>query len=565
MKHLPNLNQPRPCASNMYSPNGAINPNYHFNNPDQSYQSNNYIQSNHYNQSPGYIYYNKNPIPSYTMNSNSYDHSFRYNNSLVQDSTHLRHPVNSNCNHVVNSYSNSYSYNGQSPSPVNHCKQLQFLQSQKPKPIQYINSINEDFYLQDLKLKDLSTSVNDPRARSDLLIKCDECEKVFCSMVYLNLHKINKHSNLNNPNLKNMEKVALKYGCSESETQQLSASISFTKTLKEIKSEHQRAESIQSKEKFCEQCNKSFCNKYFLAKHKQAVHGTQGKETDSSIWEDNSEIDPASYMKMSFHLKKGINKNWKCADCKNIYYSLKYLENHVKRKHCDETRAKLLINQTKVADDVAHKKRDVKLSQIFRLKAKLLENIIKYFDKKHSTTLRLALDGQNSTFYGLLKILDRLRLITKKRVYHFKKGFLPKIKSLSRLRSKNMLELFLKKNYGGFGKNLGDFFQKFFIEIDSSSVESIRGNIKTPCCITLPVRSKIESSFYVRFKLKPVEDTLEDKLDMFEVLDKKNNLVLKQEESYVFKEEVFVNDDDNTNNTGLLSKLHEYLTEQSMS
>ncbi|RNA39087.1 hypothetical protein BpHYR1_016859 [Brachionus plicatilis] len=111
-------------------------------------------------------------------------------------------------------------------------------------------------------------------SESYVLLKCDECPKLFCSPEYLAMHKQNKHPK------------------------------------KEIIYIQVPTPSI---------------------KHRQTVHGKQDESNDSSSTVEES---LSSSDQQSVHSNASITrKNWKCHICRQEYYSFKYLKNHLKKKH----------------------------------------------------------------------------------------------------------------------------------------------------------------------------------------------------------------------------------------
>lgn len=117
-------------------------------------------------------------------------------------------------------------------------------------------------------------------------VKCDKCTKVFYNLEYLTLHKINKHGavglsertiNMSPATLNplaaiqptNKENSSLSSGGFHSRS---STSLIKTEATASSSSSSPASNFLQT-EAFCEYCNKSFCNKYFLRTHMSKAHG----------------------------------------------------------------------------------------------------------------------------------------------------------------------------------------------------------------------------------------------------------------------------------------------------
>lgn len=115
-------------------------------------------------------------------------------------------------------------------------------------------------------------------------VKCDKCTKVFYNLEYLTLHKINKHGaaglseatiNMSSANPlaaiqpTNKENSSLSSGGLQSRS---STSLIKTEATTSSSSSSPASNFLQT-EAFCEYCNKSFCNKYFLRTHMSKAHG----------------------------------------------------------------------------------------------------------------------------------------------------------------------------------------------------------------------------------------------------------------------------------------------------
>lgn len=85
-------------------------------------------------------------------------------------------------------------------------------------------------------------------------VKCDLCPKVFFSQEYLTLHKANKH---NRP--QPMSSISNNHHNTQPAVGNQSTGTGSNNVL--------------YSESFCEYCNKSFCNKYFLRTHMNKAHG----------------------------------------------------------------------------------------------------------------------------------------------------------------------------------------------------------------------------------------------------------------------------------------------------
>lgn len=98
---------------------------------------------------------------------------------------------------------------------------------------------------------------------------CELCNKEFCNKYFLKTHKANKHGIYSVESL-----VSSPYGPSFF-SPSLSNTLSMHQMLQNPMSDPSMAprQGIINMESFCEICQKEFCNKYFLKKHKQKIHG----------------------------------------------------------------------------------------------------------------------------------------------------------------------------------------------------------------------------------------------------------------------------------------------------
>lgn len=105
-------------------------------------------------------------------------------------------------------------------------------------------------------------------------VKCDQCTKVFYNLDFLAIHKHNKHDksrssistmNNNNNNNKENNNSSMNMGGIRSK--------SGTNLNKQGGGNQGESSNILHTESFCEYCNKSFCNKYFLRTHMSKAHG----------------------------------------------------------------------------------------------------------------------------------------------------------------------------------------------------------------------------------------------------------------------------------------------------
>jgi hypothetical protein len=106
-------------------------------------------------------------------------------------------------------------------------------------------------------------------------VKCDQCTKVFFNKEFLALHKLNKHDpakqldanhNKENNSLIKHDEMRLKLPVQLAQCQ-------TSKPVSNLLQNKAESSNILTNEAFCEYCNKSFCNKYFLRTHMNKAHG----------------------------------------------------------------------------------------------------------------------------------------------------------------------------------------------------------------------------------------------------------------------------------------------------
>lgn len=108
-------------------------------------------------------------------------------------------------------------------------------------------------------------------------VKCDKCTKVFYNLEFLALHKLNKHgSDSNSTNTPGGVQLP-----TTPQTSKLISSITNKEnTAGSVRSRSstslnrpEQPNNVLQTQSFCEYCNKSFCNKYFLRTHMSKAHG----------------------------------------------------------------------------------------------------------------------------------------------------------------------------------------------------------------------------------------------------------------------------------------------------
>lgn len=117
-------------------------------------------------------------------------------------------------------------------------------------------------------------------------VKCDKCTKVFYNLEYLTLHKLNKHgiSGLTptptgtSPRLlamppMNKENSSSSVGGGGGGMRSRSSTTIIKNEQPSNTGSSSPASNLLQTEAFCEYCNKSFCNKYFLRTHMSKAHG----------------------------------------------------------------------------------------------------------------------------------------------------------------------------------------------------------------------------------------------------------------------------------------------------
>lgn len=101
---------------------------------------------------------------------------------------------------------------------------------------------------------------------------CELCEKEFCNKYFLKTHKANKHGicSIDNNYSSNNYRQYKSMHASPQSTQQMINQMCETGAM------------FGSADSFCNICQKYFCNKYFLKKHRQNIHGIHESQEMSS-------------------------------------------------------------------------------------------------------------------------------------------------------------------------------------------------------------------------------------------------------------------------------------------
>lgn len=98
---------------------------------------------------------------------------------------------------------------------------------------------------------------------------CDLCKKEFCNKYFLKTHKANKHG------------IYVDVPASTNVKPQIK--LDSIKVIENGKAPND----VDSGTSFCEMCNKKFCNKYFVKRHKNKSHGFPEEEIHSCIYVEN--------------------------------------------------------------------------------------------------------------------------------------------------------------------------------------------------------------------------------------------------------------------------------------
>lgn len=328
------------------------------------------------------------------------------------------------------------------------------------------NSYQGDFYHQTPYPQSFSRN---HYSESNQLLKCDECPKFFCSAEYLAIHKQNKHP-----------KNEIIYIEIPSST--LSRPLNATVQNPNLSFDEKKP----IPETFCETCQRNFCNKYFLVKHKRTVHGIRDEPIECSNSMENT-ASPTD--RQSVHSNSSMaRKNWVCHICKQEYYSFKYLKNHFKKKHNSDEPIKhsesILVTDNKFMYDI---RRHI----LFRLRKRMSKKLIKYgISKKLRLDIRLSsmiklLEFQKSSFGPFYK--------NKKWRKNYKTHILNYTKKYT-----------IKNNY----LHKSNLMQKFCIEFENYSIPIMVSKINFPKEIQLSVKTPIRENISANIVLKPISKKL---------------------------------------------------------
>ncbi|KFM70493.1 hypothetical protein X975_19978, partial [Stegodyphus mimosarum] len=103
---------------------------------------------------------------------------------------------------------------------------------------------------------------------------CELCEKEFCNKYFLKTHKANKHGICTSDNNTGGYSYRVSYKSMHMNPQA---------TQQAISQMCENGATFGSADSYCNICQKYFCNKYFLKKHRQNIHGIQENQDTSSI------------------------------------------------------------------------------------------------------------------------------------------------------------------------------------------------------------------------------------------------------------------------------------------
>ncbi|CAF1042477.1 unnamed protein product, partial [Brachionus calyciflorus] len=189
-------------------------------------------------------------------------------------------------------------------------------------------------------------------------VKCDICSKVFKSIDFLNLHKMNKHK---------------------------------LKPLSDVQS------NVLSNESFCEYCNKSFCNKYFLRTHMSKAHGKTLIIESGQNAQDNNHEDE------TFYASRVVDRV-QCDICQKQVCNKYFLRTHKQKVHGIYD-SELSANEENEAGEVMHEsegRRDSNCSDESNISMESNNQEILPSPPSTSASPSQAIDNQNS-FCNLCK------------------------------------------------------------------------------------------------------------------------------------------------------------------
>lgn len=95
---------------------------------------------------------------------------------------------------------------------------------------------------------------------------CELCEKEFCNKYFLKTHKANKHGICSNDNATSSPGYSYKTSYKNMQMNPQAAQQMITQMC-------ENGATFGSADSYCTICQKYFCNKYFLKKHRQNIHG----------------------------------------------------------------------------------------------------------------------------------------------------------------------------------------------------------------------------------------------------------------------------------------------------
>ncbi len=108
-------------------------------------------------------------------------------------------------------------------------------------------------------------------------VKCDQCAKVFFNQEFLTLHKLNKHAQQTKPITNESSQPQTKHQQQHQHEKKDDSTVANQLNCQGNANNNAKkasdAPNILYNESFCEYCNKSFCNKYFLRTHMNKAHG----------------------------------------------------------------------------------------------------------------------------------------------------------------------------------------------------------------------------------------------------------------------------------------------------
>lgn len=124
---------------------------------------------------------------------------------------------------------------------------------------------------------------------------CDLCQREFCNKYFLKTHKANIHGIVDPNDPKAVAALAkVSHQAPKINSSPVSDSASSQRTpVSGMSGQQKSGEGNQSMEDFCEICQKHFCNKYYLKKHKSDVHnlradGSKPPTSNESVFDNQA-------------------------------------------------------------------------------------------------------------------------------------------------------------------------------------------------------------------------------------------------------------------------------------